>query len=94
LLSQRGNPLLGDRLWQHDVEHVGARDAPFAATSDRFTRNAVRAMSSGGSSCGKCTPTTIASVLAISSWPSGGAMTAASSSNPKAPENPLGTGAK
>ena len=25
--GEGGNPLLGDGLWQHDVEHVGARDS-------------------------------------------------------------------
>src|SRR6266849_5391422 len=37
--------------------------APLAARSERFTRSALRAMVSGGSSERKCTPSTMASVV-------------------------------
>ena len=43
--------------------------APLAARSDRFTRSALRAMVSGGSSGRKCTPSTMASVVTTMSSP-------------------------
>src|SRR3984893_3106058 len=43
--------------------------APLAARSDRFTRSALRAIVSGGSSLRKCTPSTMASVVTTTSSP-------------------------
>src|SRR5581483_1947200 len=59
--------------------------APLAARSERFTRNALRATASAGSSIKKCTLPTIASVFSTRSLPSGGVSTAASSIRAKAP---------
>src|SRR6476660_9396000 len=58
--------------------------APLAARSERFTRSALRASVSGGSSGRKCTPSTMASVVTTMSSPDG-FNAAASSSRLKAP---------
>ena len=59
--------------------------APFAARSDKFTRNALPATVSAASSGKKCTPPTIASVVSTRSNPAGGVRKAASSDKPRAP---------
>ena len=66
--------------------------APLAARSERFTRNALRAIAPGGSSAKKWTPATSASVVRTRSSPAGGRISAASSRRP----NPAGpaSGAK
>jgi hypothetical protein len=58
--------------------------APLAARSERFTRKAFLATVCGGSSDRKWTPSTMASVVTMMSWPSA-FRTAASSLSPNAP---------
>ena len=58
--------------------------APLEARSDRFTRSALRATVSGGSSGRKCTPSTMASVFTTRSSPVA-LRIAASSTRPNAP---------
>src|SRR5690349_10110349 len=82
--AAKGFSHLSSVLRRASVSTKPAGTAPLAARSLRFTRSALRATVSGGSSGRKCTPSTMASVVTTMSLPSG-CNAAASSSRRKAP---------
>ena len=64
-----GRSHVSSALRNASVSTKPAGVAPLAARSERFTRSALRAIVSGGSSDRKCTPSTMASVVTTMSSP-------------------------